>query len=295
MFFLSKKKKNEKNMPIGVDERKDDELTRMPSYQVDINQFEIKTSSNSFIKLGKIHEVGRRKNQQDTLAYSEITDESLTSKGALFIVADGMGGLSDGAEISSMLAVRMLQFFDHNEFQSNPADKLYEAVMYANEEVNKHLGPEGIGKSGSTLVTAYIKDNAVYWLSVGDSNIYLYHNNSSVRLNELHTYERELMNDVAEGRISLKQAKRHPERAALTSFIGAGEIKYIDRNVEPLILESEDRLVLSSDGMNTVTQEEFEQMMHYDVAEASLKLKYLITEKNKRNQDNYTAILIECL
>lgn len=286
MFLFSRKKK-EKNSD-------DSELTQKPSYQVSIQQFEIKTSEDASFRLGKIHEIGKRKNQQDTLAYSEVAEETcLREKGALFIVADGMGGLSDGAEVSSMLAVKMLQFFDNYDFSENPADKLYEMVMNANEEINLHLGESRIGKSGSTLVTAYIKDGNVYWLSIGDSNIYLYRNHSIIRLNELHNYEKELMEQVADGLISMEQAMNHPDRAALTSFIGAGEIKYVDRNPEPLVLEKEDRLLLTSDGLDTVTKEELEQMMHYDAAEAALKLKYLISEKNKRNQDNYTAIIIE--
>ena len=167
MFLFSKKKKEKPS--------EDGELTQKPSYQVGIQQFEIKTSSDASFKLGKIHEIGRRKNQQDTLAYSEVADETcLKEKGALFIVADGMGGLSDGAEVSSMLAVKMLQFFDANDFTDSPSEKLYEMVMNANEEINLHLGESRIGKSGSTLVTAYIKDDKVYWLSIGDSNIYLY-------------------------------------------------------------------------------------------------------------------------
>lgn len=287
MFLFSKKK---------AKATEEGELTRKPSYQVSIQQFEIKTASDASFRLGKIHEVGRRKNQQDTLAYSEVADGAcLKEKGVLFIVADGMGGLSDGAEVSSMLAVKMLQFFDSNDFTKNPADKLYEMVMNANEEINLYLGESKIGKSGSTLVTAYIKDNHVYWLSIGDSNIYLYRNHSVIRINELHNYEKELMEQVAEGLISMEQAMTHPDRAALTSFIGAGEIKYVDRNSEPLILEKEDRLLLTSDGMDTVSKEELEQMMHYDAAEAALKLKYLISEKNKRNQDNYTSIIIEAV
>lgn len=288
MFLFSKKKKEKFSDEC--------ELTQKPSYQVSIQQFEIKTSQDAPFKLGKIHEVGKRKNQQDTLAYSEVADEAfLEEKGALFIVADGMGGLSDGAEVSSLLAVKMLQFFDANDFTDSPSEKLYEMVMNANEEINLHLGESRIGKSGSTLVTAYIKDDKVYWLSIGDSNIYLYRNHSIIRVNELHNYEKELMEMVSEGVISMEQAMSHPDRAALTSYVGAGELKYVDRNPEPLILEKEDRLLLTSDGLDTVTKEELEQMMHYDAAEAALKLKYLISEKNKRNQDNYTAIIIEAV
>lgn len=48
-----------------------------------------------------------------------------------------------------------------------------------------------------------------------------------------------------------------------------------------------------SDGVETVSEEELKQVLCYDVEEAAVKLRYLIESKNKRNQDNFTAMILE--
>lgn len=271
------------------------ELTIRPQYNDDIENYVIKTAEGLGLHIGKIHSMGRRESQQDSFAYSDVENEAvIREKGILLIVADGMGGLANGAEVSSLIAVSMLQYFDHFMKGDNMAEELRNMVLYANDEVNKYLGEEQLGKCGSTLVATLIKDHQIYWISVGDSSIFLCHDNHIERINPLHNYAQDLKEMVLRGEITEEEAAAHPKRAALTSFIGAGTITHISQNEEPIMFSSGDRLILASDGIfGTVSMEEMEEMMRYDVEEAALKLKYLIESKNKRKQDNYTAIIME--
>lgn len=271
------------------------ELTIRPQYNDDIENYVVKTVDGLGLHIGKIHSIGRRESQQDSFAYSDVENEAIIKeKGVLLIVADGMGGLANGAEVSSLTAVSMLQYFDHYMKSDNVAEELRNMVMYANNEVNKYLGEEQIGKCGSTLVATLIKNHQIYWISVGDSSIFLCRDNHIERINPLHNYAEDLKEMVLRGEISEEEAATHPKRAALTSYIGAGTISHISQNEEPIMLMPGDRLILASDGIfGTASIEEMEDMMRYDVEEAALKLKYLIESKNKRNQDNYTAIIIE--
>lgn len=271
------------------------ELTVRPQYNDDIENYVIKTAEGLGLHIGKIHSMGRRDNQQDSFAYSDVENEAvIKEKGILLIVADGMGGLANGAEVSSLIAVSMLQYFDHFMKGDNMAEELKNMVLYANDEVNKYLGEEQLGKCGSTLVATLVKNHQIYWISVGDSSIFLCHDSHIERINPLHNYAQDLKEMVLRGEISEEEAATHPKRATLTSFIGAGTITHISQNEEPIMLSSGDRLILASDGVfGTVSTEEMEDMMHYDVEEAALKLKYLIESKNKRKQDNYTAIIME--
>lgn len=271
------------------------ELTIRPQYKDNIENYRIQTASNLGLHIGKIHSLGRRESQQDSFAYSDVENEAIINeKGVLLIVADGMGGLANGAEVSSLTAVSMLQYFDHFMQSDNIAEELRNMVNYANNEVNKFLGEEQIGKCGSTLVATLIKNHQIYWISVGDSSIFLCHDNQIERINPLHNYAEDLKEMVLRGEISEEEAAMHPKRAALTSYIGAGAITHISQNEEPIPFTSGDRLILASDGIfGTASIEEMEDMMRYDVEEAALKLKYLIESKNKRNQDNYTAIIME--
>ena len=262
-----------------------------------IARYMIKTALDSTVRIGKIHEVGKRKDQQDTLAYSDVEDESVIhQKGMLLIVADGIGGLKDGAEVSSLAAVEMLRYFDGHNMLDRPADALKEALLYANEKVNVFLGEERIGKCGSTLAAAMMQDHNVYWISVGDSSIFLYRENRLRRLNVLHNYEAELKKKIALGELTRAEAAREPRKAALTRFIGQGDIALIDRNTEPLALTSGDRLMLATDGVyESVSMTELEGFLHSGAGEAAQGLQHLIETKDRRNQDNYTAIIVEIM
>ncbi len=276
------------------DEADGENLTRHPVFMDDIDHYTITTAPDSTIRIGKIHAVGRRKNQQDSFAYSDVQDlEQIEKKGILLLVADGMGGLSHGAEVSALVATEMLRYFDEHDVTQNITLSLREMLYHANDKVSEFLGEEGLGQSGSTLVAAHIKDHQIHWISVGDSCIYLYRENQLYRLNELHNYGSQLDKQVARGEISAEEALSKKNRAALTSFIGAGEIALIDQNEEPLTILPGDRFILMSDGIETVSEEELKQMLCYDVEEAALKLRYLIESKDKRNQDNFTAIILE--
>lgn len=281
-------KKKKKPLP------KSDSPTICPKYSDGIENYKVETFKQSTIRIGKVHSIGKRENQQDSFAYSDVNNpEVVDKKGMLLLVADGMGGMSNGAEVSSTVALECLRFFDSHDIINNMPQYLYEMVQYVNDKVNDLLGSDGIGKSGSTLVALHIKEHQVHWISIGDSLIYLYHDNALTRLNKLHNYETELNERVMRGEISPETAMAQPNKAALTSYIGAGEIALIDQNDTPLQINPGDRLVLMSDGIETLSVEELQTLLHYDVEEAALKLRYLIEQKNKRNQDNFTAIIIE--
>lgn len=283
-------KKQSKNKAVsGVDTK-----TQCPRYSDGIENYQVETFKNSTVRIGKVHSIGKRENQQDSFAYSDVANpEIVEKKGMLLLVADGMGGMSNGAEVSTTVAVESLRYFDmHDDIYDIP-QFLHDMVQYVNDKVNDLLGYDGIGRSGSTLVAMHIKNHEVHWISIGDSCVYLYHDNQLTRLNTLHNYETQLNEMVQNGDMTWEEAMAEPNKAALTSYIGAGEIALIDQNFEPVCLCSGDRFVLMSDGIETVSEDEMCDVLRYDVEEAALKIRYLIEQKNKRNQDNFTAIILE--
>lgn len=271
-----------------------DSKTQCPRYSDGIENYMVETFRKSTVRVGKVHAVGKRENQQDSFAYSDVADpEVVAEKGMFFLVADGMGGMSNGAEVSATVAIESLRYFDTNELTQDIPGYLEDMAQYVNGQVNELLGPGGIGRSGSTLVAMHIMDHAVHWISIGDSCVYLYQDNALTRLNILHNYGAQLNERLLNGEMTLEEVMAEPNRHALTSYIGAGSIALIDQNFEPLILNSGDRIVLMSDGIETVSEEELCGILRYDVEEAALKLRYLIEQKNKKNQGNFTAIIIE--
>lgn len=271
-----------------------DNKTQCPRYSDGIENYMIETFRESSVRIGKVHAIGKRENQQDSFAYSDVANQKIVEdKGMLLLVADGMGGMSNGAEVSATVAIESLRYFDTHELTLDIPEYLENMAQYVNDQVNEFLGSDGIGRSGSTLVAMHIRDHEVHWISIGDSCIYLYRNKELMRLNVLHNYGTQLNEMLLNGEMTLEEVMAEPNKQALTSYIGAGSIALIDQNYEPLILNPGDRIMLMSDGIETVSEEELCGILRYDVEEAALKLRYLIEQKNKKNQDNFTAIIIE--
>lgn len=247
-------------------------------------------------RVGKLHCIGRRESQQDSFAVSDVEDAALCGeKGVIVIVADGMGGLSDGDKISSMVTLSFFRHFHERAMQGGAGNELLQMLQEANEEVNRYLGNK-TGQCGSTLVAGIVKDKKCYWISVGDSHIYLYKNGGLVQLNREHVYREELDTKAANGEISREEAMQNPQRGALTSYIGMGRIEKVDRNQEPLVLCSGDRLLFMTDGVfGTLTEGQIAEAMRYPIDESIRLMDESIRAVGKPKQDNYTAVVLECI
>jgi len=258
-------------------------------------QEEISADNNAQFVIGKLHNVGKRSTQQDSFAVSDENDENLCrEKGLIAIVADGMGGLSDGDKISSMVTLSLLKHFYEKPLADFPGDTLLDMLKNANREVNAFLKNK-TERCGSTLVTGIIKNKKLYYLSVGDSHIYLYRGGNLLQLNREHTYREELDLKVVNEEISMKEAIVNPQRTALTSYIGMGQLEKIDKNSSPVELQKGDRLIFATDGVfGTMKENQIASVMQYPVEESIRRMNEWIQAVGKSNQDNYTAVVIEC-
>ncbi len=255
----------------------------------------MKSAVNGPISVGNVQNIGQRESQQDSFGLSDMSNKALCEQKGLFaIVADGMGGLSNGAEVSALVTRSMLGSFSTRPFTADTPQELLNMLSYANKEVNGFL-KNVKDRSGSTVVAVLLKDKMLHWISVGDSRICLIRNGAILQLNREHTYASELDEKAAKGEISYEKAQSDPQRNALTSYLGMGELEKIDRSLRPLQLTPGDRVLLMSDGVfGTLSDEEILSTMNLVPYESVALLEELILKKNKRGQDNFTAILIEC-
>ncbi len=244
---------------------------------------------NAENRVGKLHNIGRRSGQQDSLGMTDFAG------GTLAIVADGMGGLADGDRVSQQIVMTMLQ--DSTMLKPGKTENcLYEMIAHANHEVNQMLGVENQYKSGSTVIAALIEKDGFQWATVGDSHIYLYRGNQLLLLNREHIYETELMQKAVNGRITFQSVKTDKSRSGLTSFIGMGELKYIDGSTKKLSYQTGDWLLLMSDGVfNTLSEPEICRIVQESVcaSEAAARMEQAVLAKQNPKQDNFTAILLE--
>ena len=247
------------------------------------------------VKIGSLHDKGMRDMQQDSFGISDTENEQLLKeKGILAVVADGMGGLSDGERMSQLVVVTMLKGFEDGQGDPTPVSALLRLADEANTEVNRELGEERLGKCGSTVVAVIVKERTLSWISVGDSHIYVLRDGRLVKLNKDHNYGTELDEKAKSGEISFEEAATDPKRAALTSYMGIGELELIDRNETPIALQKGDRILLMSDGVyGSASDEEMISAMAKPLKNALNTLDSVIRLKDSPKQDNYTCVAIE--
>ena len=239
--------------------------------------------------VGTVHHIGRRKSQQDTFGMN------LTGAGLLAVVSDGMGGLADSDKVSQRAVMGMLQAGTRlsGAFAENP---LFEMLSMANEQVLDMLGPDQIYKSGATLLAVLVTREQFHWAAVGDSRIYLYCRGHLFQINREHIYKQELVQEAVNRNISFSRVSTDPQRDRLVSFLGMGELKYIDGSLRPVGVKHGDKLLLMSDGIfNTISEQEILGILENtdNAAAAAALMEQKVTGADNPKQDNFTCVILD--
>lgn len=259
-----------------------------------------KKRGKSRITLAGISEIGARAEQQDAMWFSGMSDvqaerstgERSEGESVFAVLADGMGGLSDGAKISGLIVEGMRDAYLSKDRAGEPVPFLQQSLWQVNETVNQYLAGKEPG--GSTVIAAYIDDKKLYYCSVGDSRIYWWHKKRICRLNVEHNYGRDLDELARQGVITEAEAKSDIRRGALTSYIGKGMLDQVDGNEIPILLEKGDVILLLTDGtFRTISDEELARCAAKESAEQIAQaIARAVVWEQKKHQDNYTIIAI---
>lgn len=239
---------------------------------------------------GKAHEIGARKEQQDCHGSAAI----FRRHGSLTVVADGMGGLTGGQQVSQRIVMGMLSMAPQVRRESLDS-ALMNMVKHVTQDVNQMLGPEGLYKSGSTLLAVLTYKDKFHWISVGDSRIYLFRNGAMLQLNQEHTLFQEWLPEILAGKRSYAEARSNPEGRKLTSFIGMGKLKYVDFSKQAIKILPGDRILLMSDGVfNTLSDQQMAKILtqNTDVRKAAAVMDQMIRAAKIPAQDNYTVRIL---
>lgn len=188
--------------------------------------------------------IGRRQSQQDFYVVRSY------ARGMLAIVCDGMGGHSNGELCARVAAETFASAFEQLDGGS-VADRFRDALASANEAVGRIVS--GTGKfGGCTLLAAVVAAGVLWWVSVGDSPLFLWRRNRLIRLNADHSMRAVFEEFVQSGIMSHADAlsKGHELRSAVT-----GEpIPMVDLPLTPHLLLPGDRIIMSSDGTDELLQ-----------------------------------------
>lgn len=239
---------------------------------------------------------GARPYQEDEqgFSYLKLSEETLC---LLSIVSDGMGGENAG-DVASALVIKEFVYACHEQPYDSISKLLESAAIAANATIAKSIKDDSsLEGMGATLLSALILDGLLYWVSIGDSPLYLYRAGEVIRLNEDHSMMPVLVQKMKNGALSESELATHPDRNVLRSAIVGDEIDLIDVSQEGLTLEENDIIICASDGLDTLPvkeiAEKIEQYEELNAQELSKKLVQAVKNKSKPRQDNIAVNIIK--
>lgn len=245
-------------------------------------------------KFGNAQHIGNRSRQEDSFGFSDLSDkQQLAQRGICAVLSDGMGGLSSGREVSELAVSRTLEFFKDLRGEVPVWQQMKEFVSNLCGEVFSLYGRDGKAGAGATLVAAIFYENRLYWCTAGDSRLYLFRGGRLYQLNEDHDYKNRLLSRYIRGEAALEEALGHPQRDALTSYLGCPFMEEIDANHLGFVLQNKDKIFMVTDGIyNALTEEEMTERMRKEPQEACGRMVNDAASKKLSGQDNMTAMAV---
>ncbi|MDG4551532.1 MAG: protein phosphatase 2C domain-containing protein [Candidatus Contendobacter sp.] len=235
---------------------------------------------------------GSRSRQEDDYGIFELPPE-LEAGDLLLVLADGMGGEQGGARASALAVRGFVELYDAASAAAIP-ERLEQTLARVNERMARDVAsdPHGLRGMGCTLLAVVLAEDGLYWISVGDSPLWLWRRGRLHRLNQDHAYRSILAYQVINGEISAAEAARHPDRNALISAVTGAELELVDLPRQPYPLRPEDQILLASDGLLTLGEKEIAAVLGRAHSENSPCARLLAAVADRRNlrQDNVTVL-----
>jgi serine/threonine protein phosphatase PrpC len=242
---------------------------------------------------------GARDYQEDAIT----ADFPVGSEAGFVVLADGMGGHAAGDVASKIVLTEVyselkFHFADVEAFEAKAPDVLRGVADLANETLRQHTRthPETEGM-GATLVVPCLVENRLWWISVGDSPLFLYRNGRLSQLNEDHSMAPQIDFMVKQGLMDADTAANHPDRNCLISVLMGTRIPKVDCPGKPVELRAGDIVICSSDGLQFLTNAQIERVVHkYRKSRSTEIAERLLEELQKLDdpdQDNISFTVIK--
>ncbi len=237
---------------------------------------------------------GARDYQEDAYMVNQLGEAENGDLCSLIIMADGMGGHAAGNVASNMVVAAFNKSFQSKFPTSEITESLTNALNLSNDLIHSSVKETPALKGmGCTMVTAYLQDDNLYWVSVGDSHLYLIRDRELTKQNADHSYGAYLDRMKERGEEVEEQAGM--SRNMLMSAMTGEEIGSIDVPKEPVKLMPGDRIIIASDGLDTLGAGAIIQYSSWSATakECVYALLKAVEDANKMNQDNTTLIVID--
>lgn len=214
----------------------------------------------------------------------------LDEETTLVIVADGMGGHKAG-EVASQMATELIQKLIMEQWNKlDWSELLLQAIYEANEKLYTLAQNEReLEGMGTTIEVGLLSRDQGLIAHVGDSRVYLLHNDELEQITEDHSLVYALYKS---GQISYQEIETHPQKNLILRAIGT-EPK-IDVDIIPFTWTNGDRILLCSDGLSKHMSHELITSFLKDNRSvdqvADRMIQYVL---DAGGDDNITIILVE--
>ncbi len=268
-----------------------------------------KTVSGDALDFAYATDVGNRANQEDYSRFARLDGigQAAPCRDLVYVLADGIGGCA-GGEIAATIAVdafiRVLG--ETPDDDPNPV-RMLSALKAADSAVARRKEKDGgeLAAMGCTLCCAWVRGKELYFLSVGDSPIFLMRGNELIRLNIAHNVLSDRLRMAAQsgaGPAEESAIRNDPKMrqigAMLTSYVNGQGIKQVHLPATPILMNPGDSVLVASDGILTLPLAEIAIILRDGsryAANAKQKAGVLLQRvKEHRNprQDNVTFGII---
>ena len=191
--------------------------------------------------------IGGRESNQDRAAWLATEDA------VLMVVADGMGGHSQG-EVAAQIAVDTVierfrreakaRLADPARFLAATLEQAHQTIVrYAVDcRIPPHAAPR------TTCIVCVVQDGQASWAHAGDSRLYLIHGQPGVSARVARTRDHSIVQRMIDaGSLSHADAAGHPLRHRVFSCLGGDVAPYIEVSLA-IPLQEGDLIALCSDG-----------------------------------------------
>lgn len=244
---------------------------------------------------------GERDRQEDAV----VLNFPVGATHGFAVVADGMGGHAAGNVASNIVVTEVfselkMQGEDPSSLEKDINATLHAAIADANACIKyvSRCKPEN-DVMGTTVLAPVLFDDRLYWISVGDSPLWLFRKGELLRLNANHSMAPEIDQMVQSGMIDAEEARTHPDRHCLTSVLMGEEIAKIDYSESPTLLQPGDVVLAASDGLEFLEEEEISGIIranrHQSSAALAQALMKAIHALGDPEQDNVAVCAIRVI
>lgn len=237
----------------------------------------------------ELTDVGLRRQRNEDVARMVIpsADSPQVKHGALFLVADGMGGLG-GGETASRSAIDEIvrRYYADSSEPGETRERLHAALEAANRFVRDQASRIGFRRIGSTAAGLVLTPSGIALsFSIGDSRVYRMRKGA---IEQLTRDQSVMARQMENGSITAAQAKKI-RNSNVTAFLG--QPSPIQPNFHQEQSQSGDVFIICSDGLwNVVEPQEIQELVVNTAApEATYKLVQLALERGA--PDNVTVIV----